>query len=74
MVTATLAFDPRTVLERLQSIRANWTYAERRRRALAGRRRSQRFLSLVNESDQESEIWAVNAPSEIDAGRMANQR
>ena len=60
--------------ERVEDIRAKWTSRERRRRALAGARRSQRFLSLVNKSDFDGEIWAVGAPSAIDLGRLVGQR
>jgi hypothetical protein len=73
MATATFRLDQR-ISQRIENVRARWTAAERRRRALAGRRRSHKFLNLVTQTDLGQEIWAVGAPSMIDIGRLAAER
>jgi hypothetical protein len=74
MATTMMAFDGCTISQRAEDIRANWIAGERPRRGLAGRRRSQRFLRLVNRSEPADELWAGGTPSSIDLGRLAANR
>jgi hypothetical protein len=55
---------------RRREIQANWSPAERRARADAGRQRRRQLAELLIDP-AEQEIWAVGAPGSDDLPRLA---
>ena len=61
------------ILRRVRNVRDSWSLGERRRRAVEGRRRLERFVRLFSDPTVDREIWAAGALTAVDFERLARE-